>query len=196
MHICPSFLLCIMKRLFIAINVSPDEALLKAYSDLQLRCNKGKIKWVNPRLFHLTLKFLGDTPESDTEKIAKVLYIIAASYNSFTFNLKGIGIFGSSYRPRIIRVNIDNGEQLIQLGNIIRQELNQIGFQDDRQNFVPHITLGRVKKVQDKIFFQKSINLYNEIHFQEVRVSEILLYESILHPHGPEYIILDRFILL
>jgi len=185
-----------MKRLFIAINVLPNDALLKVYNDLQSRCSKGKIKWVDAGLFHLTLKFLGETPESDTEKIAEVLRAIAASYNSFTFNLKGIGIFGSSYRPRIIRVNIDKGEQLIQLGNKIRQELDQIGFSGDRQNFVPHLTLGRIKKVQDKAFFQKSINQYKEIHFQEVRVSEILLYESILHPRGPEYIILERCKLL
>ncbi len=196
MHICPSFLFCFMKRLFIAINVSPDGTLLKAYGDLQLRCSKGKIKWVDTRLFHLTLKFLGETSDSDLKKIAEVLHTVAASYNTFTFNLKGIGIFGSSYRPRIIRVNIDKGEQLVDLGNIIRLELDKLGFYNDRQNFVPHLTLGRIKKVQDKIFFQKSINKYKEIHFQEVRVSEILLYESILHPHGPEYIILDRCKLL
>jgi 2'-5' RNA ligase len=185
-----------MKRLFIAINILPNDALLKVYNDLQSRCSKGKIKWVDAGLFHLTLKFLGETPENDVKKIAEGLCTVANSYNPFTFNLKGIGIFGSSYRPRIIRVNIDKGEQLIGLGNKIRQKLEQMGFPNDRQNFVPHLTLGRVKKVQDKAFFQKSINLYKENHFQQVRVSEILLYESILYPDGPEYVILERCKLL
>ena len=185
-----------MKRLFIAINVSPNHALLKVYSDLQARCNKGKIKWVDTGLFHLTLKFLGETSEADEQKIVSALHTISKNTHSFSFNLKGIGIFGSSYRPRIIRVNIDYGEQLIQLGNEIRQGLESLGFPNDRQNFVPHLTLARIKQVQDKAFFQKSINLYKEAFFQEVHVTEIVLYESILHSGGPEYVILEKYKLM
>ncbi|RLD91143.1 MAG: RNA 2',3'-cyclic phosphodiesterase [Bacteroidetes bacterium] len=185
-----------MKRLFIAINVSPNNALLKVYSNLQLRCSKGKIKWVDTRLFHLTLKFLGETSETDEKRIVSALHAITATTHSFSFNLKGIGIFGSSYRPRIIRVNIDNSEQLILLGNEIRQGLESLGFLNDRQNFVPHLTLGRIRQVQDKAFFQKSINLYKEVFFQEVPVTEIVLYESILHPKEPEYVMIERYKLL
>jgi len=185
-----------MKRLFIAINVLPNNALLKVYNDLQSRCSNGKIKWVDARLFHLTLKFLGETSETDEQKIASALHVITAATNSFTFNLKGIGIFGSSYRPRIIRINIEGNEQLIQLGNEIRQGLASSGFPNDRQNFVPHLTLARIKQVQDKAFFQKSINLYKEVFFQEVPVTEIVLYESILHPRGPEYLILEKYKLM
>ena len=185
-----------MKRLFIAINVSPSNALLKAYNDLQSRCSKGKIKWVDAHLFHLTLKFLGETSEIDEKKIVSTLHAITAATHSFRFNLDGIDIFGSSYRPRIIRVNIDKGEQLIELGNEIQQGLESLGFSNDRQNFVPHLTLARIKQVQDKAFFQKSINLYKEVFFQKVSVTEIVLYESILHPKGPEYVMIENYKLL
>jgi len=185
-----------MKRLFIAINVIPNHALLKAYNDLQARCNRGKIKWVDASLFHLTLKFLGETSEEDEKKIASTLHALTAVTPSFSFKLKGIGIFGSSYRPRIIRVNVEGGEPLIHLGNEIRQKLEPLGFPNDRQNFVPHLTLARIKQVQDKAFFQQSISLYKEVFFQEVPVTEIVLYESILHPKGPEYVIVERYKLL
>ncbi len=185
-----------MKRLFIAINIYPNQTLLEACNDLQARCNRGRIKWVDASLFHLTLKFIGETPEDKIDIISKTIKNVTDSTNSFSFDLKGIGIFGSTYRPRIIRVNINNDEHLIRLGNNLRFELEQAGFPNDRQNFVPHLTLARIKQVQDKTFFQKSINLYKEVFFQTIDVHEIFLYESILHPHGPEYVVLDEYKLL
>ncbi len=182
-----------MKRLFIAVNVTPNHTLLKVYNDLQARCNKGKIKWVDAGLFHLTLKFLGETSETNENEIVSALHTIAATTHPFSFNLKGVGIFGSSYRPRIIRVNIEDDEQLIQLGNEIRHRLTLLGFPNDSQNFVPHLTLARIKQVQDKAFFQQSISLYKEVFFQKVSVTEFVLYESILHPKGPEYVVVEKY---
>ncbi len=185
-----------MKRLFIAVNIYPSPALLNVYNELRARCNKGKIKWVHAQLFHLTLKFLGETDEKNLYKITQVLNKVSKSSESFNFDLKGLGIFGSSYRPRIIRVNISNEKKLIQLGNHLRQELEKSGFTGDRQNFVPHLTLGRIKQVQDKVYFQKTLNLFKEVYFQRVEVREIFLYESILHRDGPEYMVVDKYKLL
>jgi len=182
-----------MKRLFVAINIVPNSKLLQAYNVIQKRCHSGKIKWVDENLFHLTLKFIGETPQDSIEKISKALRQIAVDTDAFTFNLKGVGIFGSSYHPRIIRVNIEEGMNLMTLGNKIATGLEAIGFPQDRQNFVPHLTLGRIKKVQDKEFFQQTINIYQSEFFQKVNISEIFLYESKLHPSGPEYFILEKY---
>jgi len=182
-----------MKRLFVAVNIVPNSRLLQAYSEIQKRCHAGKIKWVDAHLFHLTLKFIGETPQDSIDKISKVLRKVAIDTDAFTFNLKGVGIFGSSYHPRIIRVNIEDGMGLITLGNKIATGLEAIGFPQDRQNFVPHLTLGRIKKVQDKEFFQQTIKMYQSQFFQKVSVSEIILYESVLHLSGPEYFILEKY---
>ena len=182
-----------MKRLFVAINIVPDSKLLQVYKEIQKRCYADKIKWVDAHLFHLTLKFIGETPQDSTDNISKVLRQIADNTDAFTFNLKGVGIFGSSYHPRIIRVNIEEGKNLIRLGNKIATGLEAIGFPQDRQNFVPHLTLGRIKKVQDKEFFQKTIKIYQTEFFQKVNISEFFLYESKLHPYGPEYFVLEQY---
>ena len=182
-----------MKRLFVAINIIPDSKLLQAYNEIQKRCYADKIKWVDAHLFHLTLKFIGETSQDSIDKISKVLRQVAVDTDAFTFNLKGVGIFGSSYHPRIIRVNIEDGMGLITLGNKIATGLEAIGFPQDRQNFVPHLTLGRIKKVQDKAFFQQTIKMYQYEFFQKVNISEIFLYESKLHPSGPEYFILEQY---
>ena len=101
-----------MKRLFVAIKIKPDKGLLRVYNEIRRRCHAGKIKWVDVNLFHLTLKFLGETPGEDVDTITNVLKEIAGSTSGFNFDLKGLGIFGSSYRPRIIRVNVENSARI------------------------------------------------------------------------------------
>jgi len=185
-----------MKRLFVAIKIIPDEKLLSAYHDIRKRCFADKIKWVKYDLFHLTLKFLGETREEDIAIITDVLKKIAAETKPFTFDLKGLGIFGSSYRPRIIHVNIEGSKNLKDLGYRILNDFDKVGFPKGRQNFVPHLTLGRIKYIQDKKMFQQSIDLYKDANLQQVKVEELILFESILHPSGPEYLILNKFKLL
>jgi 2'-5' RNA ligase len=182
-----------MKRLFVAIKINPNKELLRVYNEIRRRCHAGKIKWVDVNLFHLTLKFLGETPEEDVNTIANVLKKVAASSPSFSFDLKGFGIFGSSYRPRIIRANVENSMQLKAFGNTVRNELEKAGFPSDRQNFVPHLTLGRIKFIQDKKMLQEIISEFQLVLFQTVRIEEFILYESILHPSGPEYVILEKY---
>lgn len=182
-----------MKRLFVAIKIIPQKELLKAFRDIQKRCFAGKIKWVDPDLFHLTLKFLGDTPEDKIEPVSEVLEEVTEETAGFSFDLAGLGIFGSSYRPRIIRVNVEKGGQLEILGNELLNRFDDVGFKRDRQNFVPHLTLGRIKQVSDKKLLQKTVSDYGSVFFQTVRVKTVILYESILHSSGPEYIILKEY---
>ncbi len=182
-----------MKRLFIAIKIVPQQDLLQVYNEIRKRCYAGKIKWVDTKLFHLTLKFLGDTPEDMIEPVSEVLEKLSSETASFSFDLKGLGIFGSSYRPRIIRVNIEQDESLKRLGNNILTALEKTGFSTDRQNFVPHLTLGRIKFVRDKKLLRETISDFTGIFFQTVKVEKLILYESVLHPSGPEYLILKEY---
>ncbi len=182
-----------MKRLFVAIKIIPEEKLLKAYSDLRRRCYADKIKWVGSDLFHLTLKFIGETEEDKIPVISDVLHNVAKNTESFSFDLQGLGIFGSSYRPRIIHANIRGDNQLTLLGSTVLSELDKSGFPNDRQNFVPHLTLGRIKFIQNKKKFQQTINLFKGVYLQKVRVDKLILFESILYPPGPVYTILEKY---
>lgn len=53
-----------MKRLFIAIPLVAGPELMLLLKKLQTGLNYERIKWVNPAQIHLTLKFLGETPEA------------------------------------------------------------------------------------------------------------------------------------
>ncbi len=182
-----------MKRIFAAIKIQPTEVFHNTYYQLKSKLKNEKIKWVELENIHITLKFFGETDESKIEGITELLTEIAQNHSPFTLELKDVGIFGSSYNPRVIWFGIEKSEQLTYLANDVLDQVGSLGFVRDRQNFVPHLTIGRIKFIDDKKRFQEVISRFKSIEIQEQKVDQFYLIESILRPQGPEYTILESF---
>lgn len=182
-----------MKRIFAAIKIQPSEVFLNTYFQLKSNLKNEKIKWVELENIHVTLKFFGETEESRIGGINELLSNIAHDHASFSLSLKNVGIFGSSYNPRVIWFGIEKNDQLISLANDVLDRVGNIGFKRDRQNFVPHLTIGRIKFIDDKKRFQEVISRFQTIDIQGQTVAQFYLIESILRPQGPEYKILETF---
>lgn len=177
----------IMKRLFVAVKIHPDDNFIKLYNDLKAHFEQEKIKWVDLHNLHITLKFFGDTHSDQIPEIVDALYSIALQTEPFEVVLKKIGIFGSSYKPRVIWLGIDPANDLNQLGFNVLNAMDRIGFKKDRQNFVPHLTLGRIKYVENKNKLKEVVSTYSPHIVQKENIKEIILFESILKQQGPEY---------
>ncbi|NOU46190.1 MAG: RNA 2',3'-cyclic phosphodiesterase [Bacteroidales bacterium] len=176
-----------MKRLFVAIPIKPDPALIKLVDSLKSGLRYDKISWVNTAQLHLTLKFIGETNESIDVFTAAMQ---AASYGIKAFDLEfdKTGIFGSAYKPRVIWIGSQQQNIMLnRLGENMLNEMDAIGFKRDRQNFVPHLTLGRIREIINKPNFQQIIKSQPQQVFQKTEVSKIVLYESILQHNGPLY---------
>ena len=182
-----------MKRLFAAIKVRPSEEFLRIYFRLIKSLSQDKIKWVDIDNIHITLKFFGETDEERIDDICDALEKGIFRHDPFKLSLRDVGIFGSSYKPRVIWFGIDKSEELQKLAGDLKYELSEIGFEADRQNFVPHLTVGRIKYIENKKYFQKVIDENKSGFIQEIPVEEIILFESILHKTGPEYITIEKF---
>ena len=182
-----------MKRLFIAIKIIPDENFLDIYNSLKNNLKTDLIKWVEPDKMHLTLKFLGETHEKEIPKIKQLLQDFTLTHSEFEISFDKVGIFGSSYNPRVIWFGMGNNEKIRSLGENLLNYFNENGYKRDRQNFVPHLTVGRIKKLENKKFFQKQIDKVKEKHLQTFSVSEIILFQSRLTPQGPIYTELGKF---
>lgn len=176
-----------MKRLFAAIKITPDENFLEIYYGLMKGLHFSKINWVKPENMHLTLKFFGKTPGDKVEKINSVISNSLATYTPFNIEIKNTRIFGSSYNPKVIWFGVDNSEILKSMAECLLNKLDENGFSRDRQNFVPHLTVGRIKDVQNKQRFQSVIDKYKSSFIQKVQVDSIILFESLLTPSGPQY---------
>lgn len=182
-----------MKRIFAAIQINPVDQFVEIYNDLKSGCLHDKIKWVELYNIHITLKFFGEAEESRIEGIKELLMEVSKNHLSFSLKIKDIGIFGSSYNPKVIWFGIDKKELLVDLAKDVLNQVEMLGFERGRQNFVPHITIGRIKYLDDKKRFQEAIQKYKSIEIQEQKVDQFYLIESILTPMGPKYNILKSF---
>ncbi|MGE5425370.1 MAG: RNA 2',3'-cyclic phosphodiesterase [Syntrophothermus sp.] len=182
-----------MKRLFIAIKTQPDDGFVEQFRDLKRSLRHEKIKWVEENNIHITLKFLGETDEKLIPGINKVLEKTASGCSPFSFALKKTGIFGSSYAPKVIWVGIEPYLQLVALMKKVHQDLQQAGFEPDRQNLVPHLTLGRIKFLQDKKLFQDILAGHSDLASEPMQANGFHLFESDLRKEGPVYTSLKYF---
>ena len=184
-----------MKRLFVAIKIKPDKIFMNKFYELKWRLRHDNIKWVEDNNIHITLKFFGETEEKLFPEIVRVLSGIALETGIFKLSLRKLGIFGSSYDPRVIWVGIEPYDKLVSSMKLISSRMEPLGFQSDRQNFVPHLTLGRVKLIKDKHFFREVVDQSKGIESQEITIDNFILFESILKKEGPLYTALQTFTL-
>jgi len=176
-----------MKRLFIAIRIEPDNSFIEIYNELISRLKYENLRFAEMNNLHLTLRFIGDTVENKIPDIDRMLNKTIGTTKAFTLNISRAGVFGSSYNPRVVWFGIDQNEHLTHLHSTIELNLSKVGFFTDRQNFVPHLTLSRIKQLKDLKLFQKIISEFREKEIMKQDVRSFSLIESILLKEGPIY---------
>ena len=177
-----------MKRLFVAIKIHPSARYISVFNEITTSLRHERIKWVEPENMHLTLKFFGETDEKQIPAISKAMETAVEKLKPFTLRISNTGIFGSRYDPKAVWFGIEKNAALELLVKNLFGELENCGWDQDRQNFVPHLTIGRIKELKDKPLFQQIISKFNTVEIQEENVIEIILYESILRREGPLYL--------
>jgi 2'-5' RNA ligase len=184
-----------MKRTFVATKIDVGTELLNTYTKLKNELENEKIKWVNNQNFHVTLFFLGDTTEEQINDIRIQLSNIVDVFSSFEVVLKGLGVFKDFHKPRVLWAGIYDYEPLRQIKQYIDKEMLKLGFNPDAREFKPHLTLARIKWLEDKKKLKEMVLDYKDHYFQSVNINEIIFYESILRPEGPVYKPIEKFVL-
>ncbi len=182
-----------MKRLFAAIPVHAEEETLRSISSMRHALQDERIRWIPSENMHLTLKFFGNTPGKKIRSICDALSAATSDFPDFPLEIDRMGIFGSQHNPRVIWMGFREEEPLYQLKKQITEELENIGLYEDRQNFVPHLTIARIKKLNDKRFFQKVIDKHKNRFHKQTQANDLILFESILKSTGAVYKEVERF---
>jgi 2'-5' RNA ligase len=185
-----------MKRTFFAIDIPSDHNMAGVLPDIKNQLQGEKIKWIPSDQLHLTLKFLGDTPENTIPGIISALTEALVKIPVITLQLFSVGLFKNLNNPRIIWIGIKPCLPLHQAVKILNEGILPFGFASDETEFVPHLTIGRVKEIKQREKLGKLIERYQHESFGTVSIKEIIFYESILKPEGPFYVPLKRFPLL
>jgi 2'-5' RNA ligase len=87
----------------------------------------------------------------------------------------------------VIWLGFEHFEPFKKLFDELEPKLQTLGFEPNYGNFVPHITLGRIKSLHDKHKFWESIESVPSSFEQTLEIKEMCLYQSFLHKDGPEY---------
>lgn len=183
------------KRLFIAISINASESLKQQQQNLQQQLACENITWIKLENLHLTIKFLGETDEKSVPQIIETIHNCEHLPPPYSLIINRIGIFGTQYKPRVIWAGTaDLGETML-LREMVLKKIETIGYERDRQNFIPHISLARMEKLYDLKRFQSIMQQMGVIKPETIEVKNFHLYESILKPEGPEYKVLHTFLL-
>jgi 2'-5' RNA ligase len=170
-------------RLFVAIEI--PESAKDDLVGIQTKVDSSiaKIRFVNKSQMHLTLKFLGKVSKDKVDSVKEKLKEI--KFEPFSLGLDDIGVFPSENYVRVIWVGVEPREEVVKLQEKIEKVLECFDFKKDFE-FHPHITLARVKFVNDKEKFIKNLK---EIKVEEkkIEIKDFRLVKSNLTPKGPVY---------
>lgn len=173
-------------RLFIGIKINPSGEVISAINKLQQNLTDANIKWVNKENYHITLKFLGETPEYYINSIDLIIQQSLFKIREFHIGLNGCDIFGKN-APHTIWIGLQKTETLIELQTSLNKSLSELGFEAEIRNYKPHLTIGRIKHLKsipelNKLISKTSMNI-NEKH----EIKQVELIQSTLQPSGSTY---------
>ncbi len=152
------------------------------------------VKWVEKENLHITFQFIGDVKPTQLAELEDDFITSISSCNSQKFMINSAEIFPLK-QPRLIWVSLDSANnQLHKATKSLRNLLKNKGFILENKDFIPHITLGRIKS--NLIKPQIEFILGAELKKEEFNINEISLFESNLTKRGANYRILKTYNLL
>jgi len=135
---------------------------------------------------HLTLRFLGDLPEETILPLRSALELVARATPPFEVVFEGVGAFPSRANPRVVWVGVSRGrEEVTSLAVRTAAALEGIVGAPDRERFVPHLTLFRVRSPAQRSRAQALLaGTEPPPSPRAVRVRDLFLKQSTLAPRG------------
>ena len=142
-----------MLRLFFAVPVPAEarERVGQLIERVQASVGDGKarIRWVRVDGLHLTLRFLGPTPEAYVPPLQAGADALASAEMPFEVAIDGGGAFPSVARPRSLWVGVREGaDRLTNLADGLTAAAGECGLVLDTRTFTPHLTIARTDGVR------------------------------------------------
>jgi 2'-5' RNA ligase len=162
-------------RAFIAIKTPKFE-------DLTKQVDVKGVKVVNE--FHITMKFLGEISDDKVSEIKKAIESI--KFEPYEMTTTNVGVYPNENYMRTIWLGTKDGGETEKIQAELEDKLAEIGFKKEKRKFESHITLGRVKFVDDKEALKQKIKSLkaDEVKF---KVDKLFLIKSELTKEGPIY---------
>lgn len=183
-------------RTFIAVEMSPTVIGKAQQLIRELETSGADVNWVKPAQMHLTLKFLGDVPDTETPDICRVVAAAAKTVEPFEVVCRGAGAFPDLEHPKTLWLGFSQGaDELAELQRAIEDALKkEMGYGREQRRFHPHLTLGRVKRCDGPAQHRLQELLVKNAEFDAdlAVIEEAVVFASFLGRHGPTHEALGR----
>ncbi len=176
-------------RLFISIDVEEYNTRDSLSSFINKLSEFHGVKPVSPDKLHITLAFLGNVDEDKVTEVQDSFMTVTNNVNigTFTCTIEDVGVFPHMSYIEVIWAGAKPERELNELHMKYTEGMNFINeqYEDD---FVPHVTLGRVKHMNNhvKSKLQDLVREHNPT-FGAFDVGSVRLKESRLTDDGPIY---------
>ncbi|HEX8675317.1 MAG TPA: RNA 2',3'-cyclic phosphodiesterase, partial [Longimicrobium sp.] len=178
------------ERLFLAVEL-PDDARERLAAHLRDAPGGGALpgRAVAPASWHLTLRFLGDTPPAQRADVVRAM-ADADPGAAFTLGFGGLGAFPRPARATVLWLGVEEGsERLGRLAAVAEEAARRAGFAAEERPFSAHLTLARIRPAQDVRPLLERVPPFRE----RIRVDAVVLFRSHLGPGGARYEAVERF---
>jgi 2'-5' RNA ligase len=198
-------------RTFIAVDLPPatQTALGRCQTQLNQRLRDlptPVLRWAAVEKLHLTLRFFGDTPPARRATLHAQLAATLPTFPPFALTLGELGGFPTLAKPRVVWVGVAGDVAALQgIQAAVEQIAQAVGFAPEEKAFTPHLTLARADRGARPADLQRAGRALMQAaasaaHLAaplvapvEFPVSEVVFYQSDLHPQGARYTPLARF---
>lgn len=165
--------------------VAEIERQLRAYDEMDV------VRWVDPEITHITVHFLGDVEVLRLPRLKEALTEAVGELTPFSTQTSLLGAFPNVHRPSVIWLGVDDDEGAFQRVKVaVSGAVAAFGDAEDRHDFLPHITLGRVDRrasSREKKALGKLIGPTEIPTGMSFEVRGVTLFRSQLTPDGPLY---------
>jgi RNA 2',3'-cyclic 3'-phosphodiesterase len=180
-------------RLFIALELSEEQRRELTEFQARFKNHFSGVRWIKPEGMHLTLKFIGEANQAGVESISDVVSNVVQSEQPFNLVYSGCGVFPAPGNARILWVGLSQGAEITsKIAETLDSSLSFLGFKKERQQFKPHLTIGRIRQPLESKLIYEFLNSGEDFNTSPGRVSSLTLFESNLTSHGAVYSVVCR----
>lgn len=153
---------------------------------------EAQASWSRMDNIHLTLKFLGEIPQSRVELLSSAAAEASTGHGSFPLSVQRCGVFPTHGEPRVLWIGIEDSKgKLGELYRRLEDECAKTGFKKDARPLHPHLTVARLRKPQ-RARTLAAVHKAMEFDSEEISVSELLVIRSELSSQGSRYTVISR----
>jgi RNA 2',3'-cyclic 3'-phosphodiesterase len=183
----------IVIRIFFAIDLpaSVKEQVSDYMSALKKKAKTNAIRWTRTENLHITLQFLPKVDTASLKAIANgVRKEVEQSAWLTEFNLGGIQLFPSPFRPRVIVLDVTPQCELANLATAVGRGVATSNYIIDQRPYRAHLTLARIKHTHGVNL--QFLSAQEPLSVPAINLHEIVLFRSEPQPDGSRYSLIDR----